>query len=113
MARREAQKIAGGAILGIVSQVLGVGAPHFLLPFQPLTIPVRVRRQVGINDSTIYRAFAHQERLKSLRFLFSGIASEQGLAATLDNREDLRPAGFIPCQDDPDTCSCTPKILGW
>jgi hypothetical protein len=33
MARREAQKIMGGAILGIVSQVLGAGAPHFLLPY--------------------------------------------------------------------------------
>jgi hypothetical protein len=39
--------------------------------------------------------------MKRLRFLFSGIASEQGLPENLDNREDLRPAGFIPCQDDP------------
>ena len=104
----------GVAVLAIVSQVLGAwGSPLFATLSSHLQIPVRVRRQVSINDSTIYRAFAHQERMTSLRFLFSGIASEQGLARTLDNREDLRPVRFIPCQDDPDTCSCAPRILGW
>src|SRR5580704_12746813 len=50
--------------------------------------------------------------MKKSSFHFSGIASEQGWPVTLDNRADLRPPGFIPCQDDPDTCYCAPRIVG-
>jgi len=103
----------GGAILAIVSQVLGAWAPHFLLPFYSPTIPVRFRRQAGINDSTIYSAHEHKERPKSLAFFFPGSHPSRVCPKPLDNREDLRPPGFIPCQDDPDTCSCAPRILGW
>ena len=90
------------------------GAPHFLLPFL-----ATYRFQSGLDGKSAFTVQPFTERTgtmngsKVVASFFSGIASEQGFFRTLDNREDPRPAGYIPCQDDPDTCSWAPKILGW